>query len=92
MFFDEKVAMDNGSLSVFDIRSPVEAISNIKAHGKTITGLCGSSKVTDLLLTSSEDRRIKVWDANPVNETPQLVFERKLKMVNSKKFLPEIGF
>ncbi|OQV13491.1 Periodic tryptophan protein 1-like protein [Hypsibius exemplaris] len=73
------VATEDGQLYTFDIRNPEAALSTIQAHGKSVTGLVASPHIPGLLVTTSEDKRIKVWDVQG-SHIPDLVLERKLKM------------
>lgn len=69
-----------------DVRNPSIFLSSVQAHEKSITGLSCSALVPGFLVTASEDKRIKVWDMNGSSNVPEMIFERKLKMVRNSRF------
>ncbi|GAV06705.1 hypothetical protein RvY_16650 [Ramazzottius varieornatus] len=74
------VATESGQVYSLDVRNTADHLSVIQAHGKTVTGLVSSPFISGMLLTTSEDKRIRVWDVNTSTQIPEMILERKLKM------------
>ncbi|XP_048767174.1 periodic tryptophan protein 1 homolog isoform X2 [Ostrea edulis] len=68
---------DNGYVFYMDSRlqKPVFLLS---AHDESVTGICQSSSVPGLLITTSTDKTMKVWDIQ--NNKPSTVLERNLRL------------
>lgn len=55
---------DDGSLLVFDVRSPQAPLSHVpRAHSKTLSSLAFSPMAPGLLATAGLDKAVKIWDA-----------------------------
>ena len=80
---------------MFDIRNDSKAMASVKAHESACCGVSFSAKVPNLLVTSSEDELVKIWDisccsneknaaegeaAAKAQEPFELVFEKQLKI------------
>ncbi|XP_050393100.2 periodic tryptophan protein 1 homolog [Patella vulgata] len=68
---------DNGQVFYFDIRED-KPIYKFKPHDKAVTGLCLSSQIPGLLVTTSDDKKLKVWDVQ--DNKPQHIIEKNLKI------------
>lgn len=68
---------DQGNVYCMDIRQE-KPLFTLGAHSKPITGLSLSSQIPGLLVTTSEDKTMKVWDIQ--GEAPSHVFSRNLQM------------
>lgn len=88
-------------MHLFDIRNNSKAMASVKAHANACCGLSFSSKVPNMLVTSSEDELVKIWDLNSSGattaeeETPfEAIFEKQLKIgpINCSKASPDSGF
>jgi hypothetical protein len=61
-----------------DIRQD-KALINMQAHDQTVTGLNLSANVPGLLVTSSSDEIVKIWDVK--DDSLDLVFQKNLNIV-----------
>ncbi|XP_034946754.1 periodic tryptophan protein 1 homolog [Chelonus insularis] len=74
------ISTDNGNIEYIDSRQG-KHLWEVKAHEKEVTGLSLSSSCPGLLVTTSNDGVIKVWDA--VNhESLTEIWEKKLNLGN----------
>ncbi|CAF5148050.1 unnamed protein product, partial [Rotaria magnacalcarata] len=58
-----------------DIRQTTIPVYNFSAHTGAVTGLCLNSSIPGLLVTSSFDECVKVWDVE--NNTVTFIAERQ---------------
>ncbi|XP_043499562.1 periodic tryptophan protein 1 homolog [Polistes fuscatus] len=72
------ISTNNGYLEYYDIRED-SPIWQIKAHEAEITGLSLSSSYQGLLVTSSNDSIIKVWDILD-SKNPSIIWEKKTNL------------
>lgn len=68
---------DKGQVYCFDVRVDKKPVYSISAHDDEVTGLAFSSLCPGCLVTSSSDKKVKVWDvgadkANFVVEIPKV--------------------
>jgi len=68
---------DTGHIFYMDSRQD-QPIYTISAHTEAVTGLCLSSEDPSLLITSSTDQVVKVWDIT--DNKPSVVLSRNIKM------------
>ncbi|CAF4250683.1 unnamed protein product [Rotaria sp. Silwood2] len=68
---------ENGYVYAMDIRKTTIPIFSLSAHDGAVTGLCLSSSVPGLLVTSSFDDCVKVWDID--NENVTFIAERQFQ-------------
>ena len=69
---------DQGTVVRVDLRTDKKPVWTLSAHSEAVTGLSLSSQCPGCLVTSSQDRVLKVWDiAGP---QPQFVSERDMKL------------
>ncbi|XP_066596151.1 periodic tryptophan protein 1 homolog [Prorops nasuta] len=69
---------NNGYIEYMDIRKN-KPIWQICGHQKEVTGLSLSSSYKDMLITTSNDGNIKVWDISTETE-PALVWQKKTNL------------
>lgn len=72
------ISTNNGYLEYYDIRED-SPIWQTKAHEAEITGLSLSSSYQGLLVTSSNDSIIKVWDILD-SKDPSIIWEKKTNL------------
>ncbi|XP_046327630.2 periodic tryptophan protein 1 homolog [Haliotis rufescens] len=72
------VTTDQGIIYYMDIRHDSKPVFTLSAHSEAVTGICLSSATRGLLVTTSSDKMMKVWDME--SGKPSLVLERNLKM------------
>ncbi|XP_063991604.1 periodic tryptophan protein 1 homolog [Diachasmimorpha longicaudata] len=72
------ISTNNGNIECVDVRQG-QHVWQKKAHEKEITGLSLSSSCPGLLVTSSDDSVIKIWDVLDIH-TMDLVFEKKTNL------------
>ncbi|KAF7386330.1 hypothetical protein HZH68_013462 [Vespula germanica] len=72
------ISTNNGYLEYYDIRED-SPIWQVKAHEAEITGLSLSSSYQGLLVTSSNDSIIKVWDILD-SKDPCVIWEKKTNL------------
>ncbi|XP_061176441.1 periodic tryptophan protein 1 homolog [Saccostrea echinata] len=68
---------DKGHVFYMDKRS-AKPVFTLSAHSEAVTGLCQSSSVPGLLVTTSTDKTMKIWDVQ--DNKPSTVLERNLKL------------
>ena len=61
-------SMEDGQVSVFDVRRLGGALCTFQAHAKTVTSLSFSAKVCGFLATASVDKSVRVWDVTALHE------------------------
>ncbi|CAF1251924.1 unnamed protein product [Rotaria magnacalcarata] len=66
---------ENGYVYAMDIRQTTIPVYNFSAHTGAVTGLCLNSSIPGLLVTSSFDECVKVWDVE--NNTVTFIAERQ---------------
>lgn len=74
------VATDSGFVYGFDARTD-QAIFTLSAHSKGVTGMALSAYCPGCLITTSEDKSLKVWDV--MDHKPVFVFEKEGLTVGS---------
>ncbi|XP_055352328.1 periodic tryptophan protein 1 homolog [Paramacrobiotus metropolitanus] len=74
------VSDDAGGLYMFDVRNTDNHVFHVDAHEKAVGGLTESALAPGLLLTVSEDKYVKIWDADPARNTIEPVYSQRLKM------------
>ncbi|XP_067674061.1 periodic tryptophan protein 1 homolog [Haliotis asinina] len=72
------VTTDQGIIYYMDIRHDSKPVFTLSAHSQAVTGICLSSATKGLLVTTSSDKMMKVWDIE--SGKPSMVLERNLKM------------
>ena len=77
--FNEQLLMvaDEGGMAYMVDRRFVGSLGLIEAHSKPISSLDYHPLIPDLLLTSSLDKHLKIWDVS--SSTPITIFDRKLR-------------
>ncbi|CAG9834696.1 unnamed protein product [Diabrotica balteata] len=70
----------SGSVQCFDCRKG--QLWSVKAHSKEVTGLVLSKQCQGLLITSSTDETVKIWDLATLEAEPKLVHEKEFNMGN----------
>ena len=75
---DSKCGDNQGFVSMFDIRLD-EPVTSLQVHQSSVSSMVFSSKVPNMLVTSSEDEHLKVWDVG--NGSIEFVHQKKLKIV-----------
>ncbi|XP_076445535.1 periodic tryptophan protein 1 homolog [Babylonia areolata] len=68
---------EQGMVYCMDIRQD-KAVFTLGAHSKSVTGISLSSQVPGLLVTTSEDKSMKIWDIQA--DKPSLVLSRNMHM------------
>ncbi|XP_032673816.1 periodic tryptophan protein 1 homolog isoform X2 [Odontomachus brunneus] len=68
-------SLTEGHISYFDVRAD-KAVWEIKPHNEDVSGLILSASYPGLLVSSSDDGLIKVWDI--INHEPTLVWEKEV--------------
>jgi len=69
---------DQGQVVCVDLRTDKKPVWTLSAHSEAVTGLALSSQCPGCLLTSSQDRMLKVWDIS--DQAPHFVAERDMKL------------
>ena len=85
------MSTDQGFVYLADVRSD-KVLFTLSAHTSACTGIALSPKVPDLLVTSSADHTVKMWDI--ANNSPKMVHEQNLRMgaVHCVAPCPDAGF
>ncbi|XP_078322317.1 periodic tryptophan protein 1 homolog isoform X2 [Crassostrea virginica] len=68
---------DKGYVFYMDKRAG-KPVFTLSAHDEAVTGICQSSSVPGLLITTSTDKTMKIWDIQ--DNRPSSVLERNLKL------------
>lgn len=68
---------DKGYVFYMDQRSD-KPVFTLSAHSEAVTGICQSSSVPGLLVTTSTDKTMKIWDIQ--DNKPSTVLERNLRL------------
>lgn len=74
------VATGSGFVYGFDARTD-QAVFTLSAHSKGVTGMALSAYCPGCLITTSEDKSLKIWDV--VDHKPVFVFEKEALTVGS---------
>ncbi|XP_041352010.1 periodic tryptophan protein 1 homolog [Gigantopelta aegis] len=69
---------DKGTVFYLDMRQDKKPVFTLAAHNEAVTGLSLSTQIAGLLVTTSSDKNMKVWDVQ--DNKPSLVLERNLRM------------
>ncbi|CAG9861106.1 unnamed protein product [Phyllotreta striolata] len=69
-----------GSVQCFDCRKG--ELWSISAHSKEVSGLCASTQCPGLLITSSTDETVKIWDYKDLANAPCLINEKEFNLGN----------
>ncbi|KAJ8315269.1 hypothetical protein KUTeg_007419 [Tegillarca granosa] len=82
---------DKGLVYYIDSRQD-KPVFTLSAHSEAVTGICQSSQVPGLLVTTSTDGAFKVWDVQ--DNKPSSILDRNLKMgqIQSLGGCPEAPF
>ncbi|KAK3089598.1 hypothetical protein FSP39_004904 [Pinctada imbricata] len=75
--FNYFASTDDGMVYCIDSRKD-KPLFTLSAHEEAVTGICQSSGIPDLLVTTSSDQIMKIWDVQ--NNKPSLVLSRNLKL------------
>ncbi|KAL3882781.1 hypothetical protein ACJMK2_029088 [Sinanodonta woodiana] len=75
--FNFYATTDNGHLYYLDSRQD-KPVFTLSAHNEAVTGISLSSHIPGLLVTTSSDRKFKVWDV--MDNKPSLILEKDFKM------------
>lgn len=75
--FNFLASTDKGMLYEVDVRHD-KPLFTLSAHEDAVTGVSLSSQIPGLLVTSSPDKHLKVWDIQ--DSRPSLVLNRNLRM------------
>ncbi|CAL1547309.1 unnamed protein product [Lymnaea stagnalis] len=75
--FNFLASTDKGMLYEVDVRQE-KPLFTLSAHEEAVTGMSLSSQIPGLLVTTSPDKHLKVWDIK--DSKPSLVLSRNLKM------------
>lgn len=75
--FNFLVSTDKGLLYEVDVRHS-KPLFTLSAHEQAVTGVSLSSQIPGLLVTTSPDKHLKVWDIQ--DSKPSLVLSRNLKL------------
>ncbi|BFZ10086.1 hypothetical protein BsWGS_13125 [Bradybaena similaris] len=75
--FNFLVSTDKGLLYEVDVRHS-KPLFTLSAHEQAVTGVSLSSQIPGLLVTTSSDKHLKVWDIQ--DSKPSLVLSRNLKL------------
>ncbi|GFO28306.1 periodic tryptophan protein 1 homolog [Plakobranchus ocellatus] len=75
--FNFLASTDRGMLYEVDVRQE-KPLFTLSAHEEAVTGMALSSQIPGLLVTSSPDKHLKVWDIQ--DSRPALVLNRNLHM------------
>ncbi|CAG5130170.1 unnamed protein product [Candidula unifasciata] len=75
--FNFLVSTDKGLLYEVDVRHS-KPLFTLSAHEQAVTGISLSSQIPGLLVTTSPDKHLKVWDIQ--DSKPSLVLSRNLKL------------
>ncbi|KAK3763000.1 hypothetical protein RRG08_041616 [Elysia crispata] len=75
--FNFLASTDKGMLYEVDVRQD-KPLFTLSAHEEGVTGVALSTQIPGLLVTSSPDKHLKVWDIE--NSRPSLVLNRNLRM------------
>ncbi|KAK7107363.1 hypothetical protein V1264_015302 [Littorina saxatilis] len=68
---------DQGMVYCMDVRQD-KPVFTLAAHNKSVTGVSLSSQIPGLLVTTAEDKTMKVWDIQ--DNKPSLIFSRNLQI------------
>ena len=69
---------DQGQVVSVDLRTDKKPLWTLSAHSEAVTGLSLSSQCPGCLVTSSQDKIVKVWDIS--DDSPSFVYERDVKL------------
>ncbi|KAL4232756.1 rRNA-processing protein [Mactra antiquata] len=84
-------SIDNGNVFYMDSRSD-KPVYTLSAHTESVTGLCLSCEDSRMLVTSSVDRTVKVWDIS--DNKPSLIHSQDLKLgqIHSMSSCPDAPY
>ncbi|RUS83944.1 hypothetical protein EGW08_008299 [Elysia chlorotica] len=74
-----QASTDKGMLYEVDVRQD-KPLFTLSAHEEAVTGVALSTQIPGLMVTSSPDKHLKVWDIQ--DSRPSLVLNRNLRMVS----------
>ncbi|XP_075166889.1 PWP1 homolog no child left behind [Haematobia irritans] len=86
------VGSNDGSLHYADKRQAKKLLWSFKAHEEEISGICFNSQVKNLLVTTSTEGYLKIWNFNTSEIKPVYSHDFKMGRLQCMKQCPEDPF
>lgn len=86
------VALENGMLQYYDVRTSSKPVFNLQAHDDAVTSFDINPVYRGYIATGSTDKTVKLW--NVLDEKPSMITSRDLQVgrVFSTRFCPDAPF